>query len=142
MTDDSAITNVIQDMLDGMFDVNLDGETVEAYVPVYLSGDNKVKPVGLAETQANIKKLVGWSRVKSITGQDTQVAVKTRFRTHQKGTAGATLAAGDPVKLESSTGAKVNYYKKFVEDTDGEQEYIGMCLIGGADEAAIEVLLF
>lgn len=142
MTDDSAVTNVIQDMLDGMIDANLDGVTVNAYVPVYVSDDEKVKPVALAETQANMKKLLGWSRAQAITGQDTQVAVKSRFRTRQKGTAGETLAAGDPVKHESSTGAKINYFKKFVEDTDGEQEYIGMCWIGGADEAAIEVLLF
>jgi hypothetical protein len=142
MVDDSAVTNVIKDLLDGMFDVLLDGVTVEAYVPVYLSGDAKVKPVTVDVTQANIKKLLGWSRAQAITGEDTQVAVKTRFRTHQKGTAGGTVAAGDPVKHESGAGAKVNYYKKFVEDTDGEQEYIGMCLIGGADEAAIEVLLF
>ena len=34
------------------------------------------------------------------------------------------------------------YFKKFVEDTDGETEYAGKCIVGGADEADIEVLLF
>lgn len=142
MVDDSAITNVIKDMPDGMIDALLDGVTVEAYQPVYITGDKKVKQVTAALSQANMKLLLGWSRQQSITGEDIQVAVKTRFTVHQKGTAGETLAAGDPVKQESGTGAKVGYYKKFVEDTDGETEFIGLCWVGGADEAAIEVLLF
>lgn len=142
MVDDSAITNVIKDKPDGMFDAYLDGVDIDAYTPVYISGDRKVKPVVVDETQANIKKLMGWARGTAKTGYDKQVAVKTRFGTLQKGTAGETLAAGDPVKHESGAGTKVGYFKKFAEDTDGETEFLGLCWLGGADEAAIEVLLF
>lgn len=142
MVDDSAITNVIKDFPDGMIDALLDGVTVEAYVPVYISGDKKVKPVTTDVTQANIKKLLGWARGQAITGQDIQVPVKSRFTVLQKGTAGETLAAGDPIKHESGAGAKVNYYKKFVEGTDYETEFIGLCWVGGNDEDAIEVILF
>lgn len=143
MVDDSAITNIIKERPDGKFDFLLDGVTVEAYTPVYISGDKKVKPVAaLDETQANIKKMAGQSRGQSKTGYDKQVAVKTPFTLWMKAKAGETLAAGDPVKQESGAGAKPNYFKKFVEDTDGETEYAGKCIVGGADEADIEVLLF
>lgn len=142
MVDDSATTNVIKDMPDGMIDALLDGVDIDAYKPVYITGDKKVKEVTAALSEANMKKLLGWSRGQGKTGYDKQVPVKTRFTVHQKGTAGETLAAGDPVKQESSTGAKVDYYKKFVEDTDGETQFLGLCWVGGADEAAIEILLF
>jgi len=142
MAGDSAVMNIITDLPSGMIDVDLDGVDVTAYVPVYLSGDNKVKPVLADVTQANVKKLLGWARQTVTSASGLKVQVKTRFRVHQKGVAGETLAAGDPVKQESGTGALVNSYKKFVEDTDGEQEYIGMCILGGSDTDDIEVLLF
>lgn len=143
MVDDSAISNIIKEKPDGMFDFYLDGVTVEAYTPVYISGDGKVKPVAsIDESEANVKAMAGQSRAQAKTGYDKQVAVKTPFTLWMKAKAGDTVAAGDPVKYESGTGAKPNYFKKFIEDTDGETMYVGKCIVGGADEADIEVLLF
>jgi len=141
MADDSAVLNVIQDLDSGMIDANIAAD-VNAYVPVYISGDKTVTAVATNETQANVKKLLGWSRGQAKYGYDTQVPVKTRFRVLQKGTAGELLAAGDPVKHSYAASDVANTFLKFVEDTDGETEFIGVCWVGGADTADIEVLLF
>ena len=143
MVDDSAVTNIIYEKPDGKFDFDLDGVDVEAYVPVYISGDGKVKPVAaLDETEANVKKMAGQSREQAKASYAQKVAVKTPFTLWMKAKAGDTVTAGQPVKQESGTGAKPNYYVPFVEGTDHETLYAGKCIVGGADEADIEVLLF
>ena len=143
MTDDSAVTNIIKERPDGVFDFDLDGEDVNAYVPVYISGDGKVKPVAATgETEANVKKMAGQSREQAKTGYAQKVAVKTPFTLWMKAKAGDTVTAGMPVKQESGTGAKPNYFIPFVEGTDNETLYAGKCIVGGVDEGDIEVLLF
>lgn len=143
MVDDSAVTNIIKERPDGKFDFDLDGVDIEAYTPVYISGDGKVKPVAaLSETEANIKKMAGDSREQAKTGYAQKVAVKTPFTVWKKAKAGGTVAAGDPIMQEYGTNAKPGYYIKFVEATDYETLYAGKCIVGGADEADIEVLLF
>lgn len=77
--------------------------------------------------------------VKSPTAADGPGTVETRFKEKVSGEADGAIAAGDLVKLGALNGA-IQTFKKWVTGTDVPELIHGICWVGGADQATVEVL--
>ncbi len=74
---------------------------------------------------------------------DTIGTVETQFKEHVSMEADGAVVAGDWVKLGAlSPTDDAHTAKVWVEGTDALKRLYGVCWVGGADEATIEVLTF
>ena len=140
---ESSETILFHELTDGMMDMEVDsGVTadIDVNTPVYLSGDGVVTPIGDDETEANVKKYLGYTVKPWKYGYDTVIAIQTKYRNLVNVPSGQdSLTAGMTVKFESGAGALPLHVVEWAEGTDYAQEIIGLVHTGGDDEDTVKV---
>jgi hypothetical protein len=141
--DDSVVPIRVHELTDGMFDVVVDPThitDIPANTEMYISGNGVCKPVANAETQANMKKRLGFTTKPWKYGHDGPIAVQTKFRNLVKRTAGGTIVAGNYVRFEYGVGAISGQVVVWDPATDDPEEIVGQCWTGGADTETVYIL--
>lgn len=141
----SSETILFHELTDGMMDMEVDSgytSDIPVNTPVYLSGDGVVTPVGDAETEANMKRYLGYTVKPWNYGYDKVIAVQTKYRNLVNVPSGQdTLTAGMTVKWESGVGAEPLTVIEWDDTSDTAQEIIGLVHTGGDDGDTVKVFM-
>lgn len=140
MVDDSVVPILKEELFDGVFKATPAAVDIAANVHCYISGDREVTAIGAAETEVNTDKYLGYTLKPFKTGFDELTTLQTRFRNLVKFIAGGTVAAGDYVRFEFSTGAITGQVVKWDKAADEANQKIGLCWFGGVDTGTVEIL--
>lgn len=126
--------SVIERRADRMMGIEVTVNSGEIGDLVYFSDDDTVSVAGA--DCANKAGILAWKDSKTGEGM-----VETFFHHEVYVEFDGAVAAGDWVKVGAPNANGEQTFKKWVSGTDAETLRVGMCKLGGADEAKGEILI-